>query len=66
MEVMQTQNLRMMPRVHVLVRHVPKYERITGVPLGPTSEQALGSQHTPFDIFFHRFKANCTKSPIFA
>ncbi len=41
MGAMRTQNLWMTPKVHVLVHHVPEYVRRTGVPLGPTSEQAL-------------------------
>ncbi len=41
----------MTPKVHVLAHHVQKYVRRTGVPLGPTSDQALDSEHTLFDIF---------------
>ncbi len=47
MEAMQKNNLRMTPKVYVLVHHVPKY--------GPTSWQALECQHTLFDIFYRRF-----------
>ncbi len=42
---MRTYNLLMTPNVHVLVHHVPEYVRRTGVPLGPTSEQALEIQN---------------------
>ncbi len=48
MEAMRTQNPRMAPTVHVLVHHVPEYVRRTGVPLGPTPEQALESPHRFF------------------
>ncbi len=65
METMQTHNLKATPKVHVLAHHVPQYVRRTGIPLGPTYEQALESQHTLFDIFYHRFEANYTKSPSF-
>ncbi len=65
MGAMRTYNPWMTPNVHVLVHHVPEYVRRTGVPLGPTSEQALRIQHNFFDIFFHKFKANCTKFPVF-
>ncbi len=65
MGAMRTYNLWMTPKVHVLVHHVQVYVRRTGVPLGPTSEQAMEIQHNFFDIFCHRFKVNCTKSPVF-
>ncbi len=38
-------------KVHVLVHHVRKFVRHSGVPLGPTSDQTLESQHTRFNIF---------------
>ncbi len=44
----------MTPKVHMLVHHVPEYVHRTGIQLGPTSEQAPKSQHTFFDIFYHR------------
>ncbi len=65
MEAMQNHNLMMTPKVHVLVHHVPNYVCRTSVTLGPTSGQALEGQHTPFDIFYHRLKVKCTKSPVF-
>ncbi len=43
--------LRMAPKTHVLVQHACEYVHLTGVPHGPTSEQALGSQRI-FPIFF--------------
>ncbi len=64
MEAMRTHNLEMAPFVHVLVHHIPQCVCRIRVPLGPTSEQLLESQHTLFDIFFHRFKLNCTEFPI--
>ncbi len=64
MEAMRTYNSRIAPKVHVLVHHVPEYVRRTGVQLGSTSEQALASQHTFVDIFYHKFKVNCTNSPV--
>ncbi len=64
-EAMQTHNLKVIPKAHVLAYHIPEYVRRNGVPLEPTSEQALESQHTLFDIFCHRFEANYTKSPSF-
>ncbi len=45
MGAMLTHNIRMKPKVYVLVHHVPEYVRRTAAPLGPTSEQALESQH---------------------
>ncbi len=65
MEAMRTQNLRMPPKMYVLVHHVPKYVGRTGIPLEPTSDLALESPHTLFDIFSHRFEVNCTKPPSF-
>ncbi len=65
MEAMQTHNLMMIAKVNVLVHHVPKYARLTAVRLGPTSEQVLESQHALFNIFYHRFEVNCTKSSVF-
>ncbi len=38
---------------------------IAKVPLGLTSEQTRESQLAFFDIFYHRFKVNCAKSPVF-
>ncbi len=38
MEAMQTHNLKMAPKVHMLVHHVPRYVRRTSVP-----EQTLES-----------------------
>ncbi len=64
MGAMRTHNPRTIPQVHTLVHHIPEYVRRTEVQLGPTSEQAQGSQHRFFDIFYHRFKVNCTKSPV--
>ncbi len=61
---MRTHNPRITPKVHVLVHHVPEYVSRTGVSLGPTSEQALASQIGFFDIFYHKFKVNCTNSPV--
>ncbi len=40
-EAMESHNLRMTPTAHVLVYQVPSHVCRTGVPLGPTSEQAL-------------------------
>ncbi len=65
MEAMLTQNPRMTLKVHMLIHNVPEYVRRTAAPLGPTSEQALESQHQFFEIFYHRFKVNCTNSPVF-
>ncbi len=65
MGAMRTHNLWMSPKEHVLVHHVPEYVSRTGIPLGPTSEQALEIQHRFFDIFCHRFQVNCTESPVF-
>ncbi len=65
MGAMRTQNPRMTPKVHMLIHNVPKYVRHTADPRGPTSEQALESQHQFFDIFYHRLKVNCTNSPVF-
>ncbi len=62
---MRTHNPRMTPKVHMPVHHVPQYVSRTGIQHGPTSEQAPKSQHTFFDIFHHRFKVNCTNSPVF-
>ncbi len=55
----------MTPKVHMLINNVSEYVRRTAAPLGPTSEQALESQHQFFDIFNDRFKVNCTNSPVF-
>ncbi len=65
MGAMRTPNPRMTPKVHILIHHLQEYVRRTAAPLGPTSEQALESQHRVFDIFYHRFKVNCTNSPVF-
>ncbi len=65
MGAMQTHNPRMTSKAHMLIHHVPEYVRCTGIQLGSTSERAPKSQHTIFDIFYHRFKVNCTNSPIF-
>ncbi len=62
MGAMRTHNLRMTPKVHVLVHDAPEYVRRTRIQLGPTSEQALESQHRFLDIFYLRFKVNRTNS----
>ncbi len=54
MGTMIMHHLRMTPKVHVLVHQEPEYVRRTTAPLGPTSEQALESQHRFIDIFYHR------------
>ncbi len=64
MGAMRTHHPSMTPNRHVLIHHVPEYIRRTGVQLGPTSEQALASQHKYFDIFYQKFKVNCTNSPV--
>ncbi len=65
MGAMRTHYSTMTPKLHMLIHHVPEYVRRTGIQLGPTSEQAPKSQRTFFDIFYHRFKENCTNSPVF-
>ncbi len=65
MGAMRTQNPRMTLKVHMLIHNVPEYVRRAAAPLGSTSEQALESQHRFIVIFYHRFKVNCTKSPVF-
>ncbi len=65
MEAMRTHNPRMTPKVYVLFHHVPEYVRRTEIQLGPASEQAPKTQHTFFDISYHRFKVNCKNSPVF-
>ncbi len=65
MGAMRTQSPRMILKVRMLIHNVPAYVRRTAAPLGLTSEQALESQHRFFNIFFHRFKVNCTNSPVF-
>ncbi len=65
MGAMRTQNPKMTPKVHMLIHSVPEYVRRTAAPLEPTSEQARESQHRFVDIFYHRFKVNCTNSPVF-
>ncbi len=64
MEAMQKHTLRMTPKVHVLVHHVPNYACRASVTLGPTSGQAVEGHHTPFNIFYRRFEVNYTKSPV--
>ncbi len=59
---MLTHNFRMTPKVQVLVHHVPEYVRHTSAPLGPTSEQALESQHRFFDIDIDLLIVNCTNA----
>ncbi len=51
MDAMRTHNPRMTPKVHVFVHHVPEYVRCTEDQPGPTSDQALASQHSYLDIF---------------
>ncbi len=65
MGAMRTQNPRITLKVHMLIHNVPEYVSRTTSPLGPASEQALESQHRFFDIFYHRFKLNCTNYPVF-
>ncbi len=65
MGAMRIQNPGMTPKVHMLIHNVPEYVRRTAALLGPTSEQALESQHRFVDILYHRFKVNCTNSPVF-
>ncbi len=55
----------MTSKVHVLVNHVHKFVRGNGVALLPPSDQTMERQHKLFDIFYHRFEVNCTKSPVF-
>ncbi len=50
MGAMRTQNPRMTLKVHMLIHNVPEYVHRSAVPLGPTSEQALDSQHRFFDF----------------
>ncbi len=64
MGTMRTHNPKITPKVHMLMHHVPEYVRRTGIQVGSTSKQAPKSQHTFFDIFYHRFKVNCTNSPV--
>ncbi len=54
MGAMQTHNLWMTLKEHVLVYHRPEYVRRTGVLLGPTSEQALEIRKRFLNISCHR------------
>ncbi len=65
MGAMRAHNPRITSKAHMLIHHVPEYVRHTEIQFGSTSEQAPKSQHTFFDIFYYRFKVNCTNSPVF-
>ncbi len=54
-EAMETHNLNMTPKSHVLTNHVPKYVRRTVVPLEPTSE--LESQYTLLQHFLPKIRS---------
>ncbi len=56
MGAMRKHNARMTPKVHTSIHDEPEYVSRTGIQLGFTSEQAPKSQHSFFDIFYHRFK----------
>ncbi len=62
-ESMRTYHLRMTLKMNVFTDDVSEHVRRTGIPLGPSSEQVLDSQHKVFGIFYRRFKATYTKSP---
>ncbi len=65
MGAMRTHNPRMTLKVHMLIHHVPEYVRRTAAPLGPTSEQALESQHLFFDIFLPQIQSFVLHLPYF-
>ncbi len=62
-ESMRTYHLRMTLKMNAVTDDVSEPVRGTGIPLGPSSEQALDSQHKVFGIFYRGFKATYTKSP---
>ncbi len=66
MGAMRTQNPRMTPKVHMLIHNVPEYVRRTAAPIGKELlSRCWRASIVFFDIFYRRFKVNCTNSPVF-
>ncbi len=61
-ESMRTYHLRMTLKVNVFTDDVSEHVRRTGIPLGPSSEQELDSQHKIFGVFYRKIRAPYTKS----
>ncbi len=59
--VMSQFRISMMTKVQILLHHVPHFIRLTGMPLGPFSEQVVEDQHRRYENFFNRYKINCTE-----
>ncbi len=48
--------LSMTIKVHILLRHVPHFIRVTGMALCPEE------QHRRYKTFFNRYRTNCTEN----
>ncbi len=43
--------IRMIPKVHIVLHHLPHFIHLTNMPLGPSSEQVVEEQHARFIPF---------------
>ncbi len=53
--------ISMTTKIHILLHHVPHFIRLTGMPLGPFSEQVVEEQHRRYKNCFNRYRINCTE-----
>ena len=65
MDVVRQYRISVTSKAHILMDHVPLYVQTTGLPLGPSSEEVVESQHHHFDVFYTRFKVCCTNSTLY-
>ncbi len=51
--------ISMTTKVHILLHNAPHFIRLTGMPLGPFSEQVVEEQHRRYKAVFNRYRINC-------
>ncbi len=59
-KVMTSFGIRMTPKVHIVLHHLPYFIRLTNMPLGLFSEQVVEEQHARFRRFYDRYRVSCT------
>ncbi len=59
-KVMSSFGIRMTPKVHIVLHHLPHFIRLTNMPLGLFSEQVVEEQHSRFRRFYDRYRVSCT------
>ncbi len=58
-KVMSNFGIRMTPKVHIVLHHLPHCIRLTNMPPGLFSEQVVEMQNVRFMRFYDRYRVSC-------